>query len=320
MTKQKTGSTPTILPQNHQSLFDELPPLGSEEYIHLMEDTNGAEIPPQVLARAFRQLCQAKNEGGMKATFNRMAQGKNLKSVRTIIKNIIPSEQDWFLENDLEQETWMQIWKVLPTDRGAMAETAWVLFCKHRTIDAWRENFGREGRRLEVKVGGQYVKVRKAKAPTFDSEKNGEDTFEQIVTRENDGIGTVNSEMPISYFAWRDGLEKNQIPLIEELVAKTIDKIEEPLLKQIAVDQFGDDPSPISSGFSKNGKPPLTEQTNLDRHTIARKIKDIRRILAGNLLADKELEFDAAWLRKFVRNKEQIKKMKRSYVQSKRGD
>ena len=320
MTNQKKGLPRTILLRDYQALFDELPPLGSEEYICLMEDTNGAEIPPQVLARAYRQLCQAKNERGMKATFDRIAQGKNLKSVRTIIKNIIPAEQDWFLENDLEQETWMQILKVLPTDRGAMAETAWVLFCKHRAIDAWRENFGREGRRLEVKIGGQYVKVRKAEVPSADSEKNGEETFEQTVASEIDGTGATNSEIPISYFAWREGLERDQIPLIEELIAKTIDKIEEPLLKQIAIDQFGDDPSPISSGVSENGKPPLTVQTDLDRHTIARKIKKVRKILAGNLLANKEFEFDIAWLRKFVRNKEQVKKIKRSYAQLKRGD
>lgn len=64
MTNQKKGLSRTTLPQDYQALFDELPPLGSEEYIRLMEDMNGAEIPPQVLACAYRQLYQAKNERG----------------------------------------------------------------------------------------------------------------------------------------------------------------------------------------------------------------------------------------------------------------
>lgn len=286
--------------EDYQALFEQLPPLGSKEYIRLMEDASSASVPPQVLARAYRQLCQASNRAGMEATLERLVQKKNLRNIRGFVKNKIPPEQGWFLEDDLEQETWKQILKVLPTERGAMAETAWTAFCVQRMIDAWREAFGREGRRLTMKIGNERVTITKAKAVASDSEQSIEESFGEENLEINPVEDLGEDEAISSAFSWHVGLKESQIALIEEIIEKTIDKIQEPLLKQIAIDQFGDDPSPISSGTSAGGKPPLTEQTNLSRHQIARRIAVVRRILAGNILANKELKIDKSWLKKFT--------------------
>lgn len=308
MINLKTISPRTKKIQDYGALFEQLPPLGSEEYIRLMDDAkSSAKIPPQVLARAYRQLCQANNEAGMKATLRRLVQKKNLGTVIGSIRNKIPPEQSWFSEDDLVQETWTQILKVLPTERGAGAETAWISFCYQRMIDAWRENFGREGERLKIKIGGELIPITKAKAVASDSEQSAEESF----IEESDKINPaeiVSEDEALAAAAWHVGLKEGQVSLIEEIIEKTIGKIQEPLLKQIAIDQFGDDPSPISSGTSANGKPPLTEQTGLSRHQIARKIATLRGVLAGNIRADKKLKIDTDWLVKFINPNKKTKK------------
>lgn len=310
MTKRKTGSSPTTLPQNHQSLFDELPPLGSEAYIRLMDDAESAKIPPQVLARAYRQLCQANNEAGMKATLNRLLQKRNLSKIIGSMRNKVPPEQSWFDEDDLLQDTRREIMRVLPTDRGAGAETAWVSFAYQCMIDAWRKSFGRKGARLKMKIGTERVTVTKARAVATDSENGADGGFPDPEDEINPVEALSNEEASAAAFHWHVGLSQDQTELIEKIVKKTIDKIQEPLLRQIAADQFGDDPSPISGGTSDGGKPPLTEQTGLDRHTIARRINTVRRILAGNIRAAKELKVDTDWLKKFIGGSKKTKNKK----------
>lgn len=317
MTKRKTGSTLTTLPQNHQFLFEQLPPLGSEEYIRLMEDADGAKIPPQVLARAYRQLCQANNEAGMKVTLNRLLQRRNLSRIISSMRNKVPPEQSWFDEDDLLQDTRSEIMRTLPTERGASAETAWVSFAYQCMIDAWRKNFGRKGARLKIKIGGKRVPITKARAAA-DSENGADSGFTEPKDEVNPVEALANEEAFSTGYLWHAGLTDNQTELIEKIVKKTIDKIQEPLLKQIAIDQFGDDPSPISSGTSKNGKPPLTEQTGLDRHKIARRIATVRGVLAGNIRADKELKVDTERLKKFISGSKKSKNKKELQTINKR--
>lgn len=309
MTNLKTISPRTKKNHDYGTLFEQLPPLGSEEYIRLMDDAkSSAKIPPQVLARAYRQLCQANNEAGMKATLRRLVQKRNLGTVIGSIRNKIPPEQSWFSEDDLVQETWTQILKVLPTERGAGAETAWISFCYQRMIDAWRENFGREGERLQIKIGGELIPITKAKAVASDGEQTAGESFIEESDKTNPAEVMSEDEALTFASAWHVGLKEGQVSLIEEIIDRTIDKIQEPLLKQIAIDQFGDDPSPISSGTSAAGKPPLTELTGLSRHQIARKIATLRGVLAGNIRADKKLKIDTDWLIKFISPDKKTKK------------
>lgn len=300
MTKQKTGLAPTTLSQNHQSLFDELPPLGSKEYIRLMEGAGGVKIPPQVLARACRQLCEANNEAGMKATLNRLLQRRNLSKVIASMRNKVPPEQGWFDEDDLLQDTRREIMRVLPTERGLGAETAWVSFAFQCMIDAWRKSFGRKGAKLKTKISGERVTITRARAVAANSENGADGGFVEQEDEINPVETLTHEETSSKAFSWHAGLSDNQTELIEKIVTKTIDKIQQPLLKLIAADRFGDDPSPISGGTSKGGKPPLTEQTGLDRHAIVRRIATVRGILAGNIRAAKELKVDTDWLKKFI--------------------
>ena len=83
-------------------------------------------------------------------------------------------------------------------------------------------------------------------------------------------------------------------------------------MRHVAEDQWGDDPSPISSGTSEGGKPPLTDQTGLSRHQLTRLLKNLRARLAGPLLADANIKVDTEWLRQFVRGERSMKTIERA--------
>ena len=78
--------------QDYKILFERLPALGSKEYTGLMDDSSNPKIPPAVLARAYRQLCQANNEAGMKATLERLVRKKNLGKIASSMRNKVPPE------------------------------------------------------------------------------------------------------------------------------------------------------------------------------------------------------------------------------------
>jgi hypothetical protein len=78
-------------------------------------------------------------------------------------------------------------------------------------------------------------------------------------------------------------------------------KITDPLIRYVALDQFGDDPSQISSGVSEGGKDPLVTQLGVSRFKIARALATAKARLAAALMTQQERELDQDWLKKFVR-------------------
>ncbi|SRR5712692_7320975 len=60
MEKQSAALRSTALslpgPQPHEAIFQALPPLGSDEYLAHIRSAPFPDLPPEVLARAFRQL------------------------------------------------------------------------------------------------------------------------------------------------------------------------------------------------------------------------------------------------------------------------
>lgn len=267
--------------ERFDAIFEALPPLDSPEYLKHLETATTARLPAQVLARAFRQLCAAGVEPVASATLARLLSKDNqygyLKVVRRLAKKQTPRGQNSQDGDDLFQSAVMRILEVLPTQRGAMAEKAWVLFCHNCFEDAWRTMFGRRGERLKV----QFVE------PSLDQEPD-----KIVDLLEN----TYGVDAP-----WHVGAKQSDLPWLETVIERTIANIADPLIRSIAEDQFGPDPSPISSGRSASGKPPLVEQLGVDRYRISRALRDAKSRLAGALLADKEHEIDKEWLRKFVR-------------------
>src|SRR5262249_7728775 len=140
-----------------------------------------------------------------------------LKTVRYLAWKCLPKGQNWEDSDDLIQEAVIEIVKTLPTERGSLAEKAWTRFCQNCFIDAWRKLHGRRGERLKM----QFVEP-------FLDKKSGE---------------TV------------DPIENTEIPWIKEVIKRTVANIADPLIRRVAEDRFGPDPSPISSGRSTTGKP-----------------------------------------------------------------
>jgi len=293
---------------DYDALFKQLPPLKSRDYIRLLESPDGEKIPPEVLAHCYRQLCEANYREGMEATFRVLTQNGNLRKLRRFIRKMIPPEQNKFDSEDLEQKAWAKIWITLPTKRGGFAENNWLVFAKQRVIDAWNEEFGKKGSKLKTKIGKEKVPIRIAGTGSSGNQHSGEKNAENVDPFERITVDEAAEAAP-----WHAGLKENEIPLIEKIILETIEKIEEPFLKRLAMDQFGEDPSPISGDRSKSGKAPLTEQTGFERDYISRRIRVIRARLAGALKANKDLKFDPEWLKKFIQNKNKsIKKQTRS--------
>lgn len=292
---------------DYDTLFGQLPPLKSYEYIRLMEEPEGEKIPPEVLARAYRQLCNANHREGMEATFRVLTQNGNLRKLRRFIRNMIPPAQNTFDSEELEQKAWVKIWQTLPTSRGAYAEINWLAFAKQRVLEAWTEEFGKKGSKLKIKIGKEKVPLRMISSVGSKNNPNNEKTIE-----EQDLFEEISIDETVEVAPWHAGIKENEIPLIEKIIKETIDKIPDPLLKKLAIDQFGDNPSPISGDRSKTGKIPLTEQTRFDKDFIRRRIEDVRARLAAALETNSYFEFDEEIIRKIYKKyNKSIKKQTR---------
>jgi hypothetical protein len=166
----------------------------------------------------------------------------------------------------------VEIVRTLPTTRGRFAETNWVTFCKHCFEDGWRNLNGRRGE----KIRGERV----------------EGVIDQESGEERDPLEVSGDDIP-----WYVALRESNQPWLEEFIHRTIAEFGDPLMRHIAEDQFGSDPSPISSGRLEADKSPLTEQLGIDRFRIFRLIRQSRARLFAALIAQKEKELDLDWLR-----------------------
>jgi hypothetical protein len=201
-----------------------------------------------------------------------------LSAVYHLASQMVAKGQYRYDKDDLIQETISEIVKVLPTPRGELAEQACVLFSKQRLQDGWRNINGRRGEKLR----GRRVE------PTTDEETG--DVFDPA--EETDGQSAP----------WHASVEKSKLPWLESFIRKTATEITDPVIRHVAEDQFGDDPSPISAGTSAGGKPPLTDQLALSRFQISRALKNAKARLAAALMTQRENEIEAEWLRRFLKD------------------
>ncbi|MFN0124570.1 MAG: hypothetical protein ACKV2V_29060 [Blastocatellia bacterium] len=274
--------TPTVqlVSQRFDALESALPPLPSAEFMRLLQTADAATLPAQVLARAYRRALAENLDDAAEAILARLLdQGDPhgyLKTIRFLARKQTPRGQGWHDEDDLFQAAVMEMLKVLRTDRGQLAELAWTRFSQNCFEDAWRIFHGRRGERLRQ----EFVD------PMTDDE-----TGEMIFHVEQ----TDGADAP-----WHAGAKQSALPQVEKIIYTTIQSMSDPLMKTVAMDQFGTDPSPISAGRSPGGKAPLTELTGASRFQISRALRNARARLAAALLADPELEFDTQWLRQFA--------------------
>jgi hypothetical protein len=193
------------------AIFEALPPLDSPQFIDHLRTASAAELPAQVVARAYRQLYTAGMDEVAQATLVRLVGSDNkyhyLAAVRRLAKYSVAHGQYWYDAEDLVQATIVEIVKSLSTPRGALAEQAWVLFSQQRFSDAWRVLNGRRGE----KVRGQRVE------PSVNTETG--ELFDPV--EEADGTTA----------AWHVGAQASKIPWLEGFIREVVAKIADPLTR-----------------------------------------------------------------------------------------
>ncbi|NOT59666.1 MAG: hypothetical protein HOP19_05510 [Acidobacteria bacterium] len=279
---EKTENNSAALIHRFEQLYAALPAFDSPAYLAHIAQADVSELPAQVLARAYRQLLQMDAKAAAEATLERLLDHQNINGYLVIVRHLArrrtPDSQQWHDEEDLFQAAMKEILKVLPTSRGALAETAWVRFCQNCFTDAWRSMHGRRGERLQVEFA----------QPTQDNETG---TYQFHVET------TTGDEAP-----WHAGVTDSELPRVEALVSRTISAINDPFIRAVAKDQFSSAPSPISSAREgKVSKAPLTEQLNASRFQISRALRSAKARLASELINDPQLTLDREWLRAFLR-------------------
>lgn len=251
-------------------IFEALPPLGSDEYLHLLRTATTEELPPEVLARAYRELAADGDDEACRETLARLLGEKNgrpeyLGPLLLLAGRRVPPHQHWQEALDLFQDAVALIIEVLPAPQGRFAERAWAAFCRQRLIDAWRRRQGRRGERKEP-----------ARAePLPEASGDAPDPFDRQL------------EPP----PWHASVEPDKQAWLEDFVGRTLGRIADPFIRAVAEDQWlADEPSPISG--SANGKKPLTVQWGKSRFQVHRALGWARAFLFAALEEQKEMEID----------------------------
>jgi hypothetical protein len=262
--------------KSYETIFAALPPLDSPEYLYLLDTATASELPAPVLAKSFRQLASAGADAAARVTLERLVASSHREAyllvVRKLARQRVARGQYAYDAEDLFQEAVKEIVRTLPTERGSFAETNWVTFCKHCFEDGWRSLNGRRGE----KIRGERV---------------------EALTDPASGIVNDPLEVTGDFIPWHVAVLQSKVPWLEDFVRRTIAEFKDPLMRQVAEDQFSLDPSPISADRTKTGKLPLTEKLGVDRYHITRARDRAQAKLFAALIKQKEKELDLDWLR-----------------------
>ncbi len=229
-------------------LFGKVKPLTSSEYIDQLKTASAAELPPQVLVRAYRQL--PKDSRAAQATLDRLLAKDDkygyLAPLRKAAARRI-SDNDFFSEDDLVEETVREMAKALGGARGKGADLYWIKFIYQRLEDGYRSLNGRRGERADP------IKVRRW---------------------ENEEGRLVNpaDEAARGGATWHGNIEEDNQQWIEDFVEREIEEIEHPQIREVARELFRADPPSMVE---------LAERMGVDR----RKIAECRDAARARLLA-----------------------------------
>lgn len=265
-----------------EEIFSTLPPLDSPAYLRMLDTAAPEELPAQVLVRAYRQLCSAGVEAPARATLERLVASPYrsfyLAGIHRLAQWHVARGQYAYDADDLVQEAIRVIVQSLPTARGAYAQSAWVAFCRQCFVEGWRVLNGRRGEKLQRERVAHII--------------------HPGTGQETDPLEVADDVVP-----WHVSMRESNVPWLEAFIRQTIADMPDPLMQSVAADQFGDDPSPISSGQSEGGKPPLTEQLGQNRYKISRLREQAKARLFAALLEQKEKDIDLGWVRKMYRGR-----------------
>jgi hypothetical protein len=252
-----------------EEAFQALPPLGSLEYLAHIQSTPATALPPEVLARAFRQL--PPDGEAAKATLARLLQlrGEQWDYLGPLVayarRQSAKGKRDSY--EDMLQDAVRRIIEVLPTIRGAYAESSWHSYCRRELSEAWRERYGRRGERFPLE-----------EPIAHEEDDKPEDLF------------AVASERP----PWHSIVGNVQIDRIEEIARRVVDEIDDDFVRSVAYASWFANQRPKVSGrhLSEDGDPPLTSTfKGKSRHQITRAMRHADSQLAAALLSEDDLEW-----------------------------
>ena len=265
--RASTGDKPTI-----DEVFQSLPPLGSDDYINHISKADTLELPPEVLARALRQLppTSAAHDATLARLFRRT--DKTWEYFRPLVKKARRMAAGAHDYEDVLQDAFRRILETLPTKRGESSETNWHTFCRQEAIDAWRQRFGRRGERLpkEDAVGAGEPLTGEAQ-----SDESPEEVFE------------VDTLPP-----WHVKSSPEDQERIEQTARMIIEKMPDGFVRDVANQAWFENERPKISGLPKPDAVPLTEVfRDKSRHQIQRALRQADSQLAAALLADEEIDW-----------------------------
>jgi DNA-directed RNA polymerase specialized sigma24 family protein len=258
-----------------EQVFRALPPLGSPDYIEQISRAPTSELPPEVLARALRQL--PPESAGFEATHARLLRRKGKKweyfvPLMNRAERLSIGVHD---HEDVLQEAFIRIIETLLTERGAFAERAWHTFCLHEASDVWRERFGRRGQKANKEVAGASGRT------------------------DDDGDGKGDSPGDVSGLKglpqWHVALRKDKSERIEQMVQEVVESIPDEFVRKVATSAWCSDVPVKVSGTAKGDVLILTEVfPGKSRHQIQRALRQAKSQLAAALLADKDNDWSPA--------------------------
>lgn len=247
--------------------FQAFPPLGSSQYLAHIERAAAADIPPEALVRAFRQL--PPDSDAARATLERLfrKQGTRWEYLGPLVGYARRRSEGGELGayKDLLQDALVRILQVLPTPRGEYAERSWHSYCRRELSEAWRERYGRRGERIPK---------------------------EQLVDCGEDDAPQDLLEIPSETAPWLPTVEENQVAVIEQIARDVVDQIDDTFIRAVACASWFANERPLVSGARETaeGEPPLTTRfKNKSRHQITRALRHADAQLAAALLAAEDL-------------------------------
>jgi hypothetical protein len=265
--------------ERFEAIYRGLPPLDSPEYLQLLETAKPEELPAEVLVRVYRQLCQAEPYGeAARATIERLLvrhEAYYFQRVRSLAMKDAAGRKNWIDAEDMVQDVMMKVCELLPQERGRHAETNWVVFITNLSRDVWRGYHGRDGAR------------RRAEQGEYDEEGLSLRLDFEELARYIGGAGPRHSGF-------------DQAARMRAVIDETVAKISDSFLRQIAEDQLGPDPTPISSRREENAPNTLSGKLGVSRHVIERALRRARKIVGAALLSDPTLDLKEEWIRRFI--------------------
>jgi DNA-directed RNA polymerase specialized sigma24 family protein len=267
---EKQVGRPSSLRQRAATLekfFQELPPLGSNDYLAHVEAAPTDELPPEVLVRAFRQLPpdSLSSRVTLRRLLGRRPDG-SWEYLGPLITYARKVHQEGSADSyeDLLQDAAERMIRTLPTLRGAFAERSWNSFCRRELIDAWRDRYGRRGEHLPRE---ESLEVPDEDGPT-------------------DRL-TWLSEPPV----WHVGLTPTRVEAIEKIAIKVVQRIPDEFVRSVAQRAwFNNQQPPISGAGTAEGASLTSLFPQKSRSQIMRALRHAKAQLAAALLEDHDLD------------------------------